>query len=63
MVESFGFGATVAEGRPWKKIFVVLELLPDQGGADHLAVALDQAALRLRGEDRAGNSGHRERIG
>ncbi len=45
------------------EIFVVLELLPDQGGADHLAVHLDQAALRLRGEDCAGNSSHRERIG
>ncbi len=45
------------------EIFVVLELLPDQGGADHLAVPFDQAALRLLREDHAGNRGHRERIG
>ena len=45
------------------EIFVVLELLPDQGGADHLAVLLDQAALRLLREDHAGDRGHGQRIG
>ena len=45
------------------EIFVVLELLADQGRADHLAVLLDQAALRLLREDHAGNPGHGERIG
>ena len=45
------------------EIFVVLEFLPDQGGADHLAVPLDQAALRLLGKEHAGNRGHGERIG
>ena len=45
------------------EIFVVLELLPDQGGADHLAVLLDQAALRLLRKQHAGNRGHGERIG
>jgi hypothetical protein len=45
------------------EVFVVLELLPDQGGADHLAVLLDQAALRLLRKDHAGDRGHRERIG
>ena len=45
------------------EIFVVLELLADQGGADHLAVLLDQAALRLFWKDHAGDRGHRERIG
>ena len=45
------------------EVFVVLEFLPDQGGADHLAVLLDQAALRLLRKEHAGNSGHGERIG
>src|SRR6185436_10885682 len=45
------------------KIFVVLELLADQGGADHLAVLLDQAALRLAREDHAGKCGHRQGVG
>src|SRR6185312_11352408 len=49
--------------RPAMKIFVVLELLSDQGGADHLAILLDQAALGLFREDDAGDRGHRERIG
>ncbi len=45
------------------EIFVVLEFLPDQGRADHLAVLLDQAALRLLREDHARNRGHGEGIG
>src|SRR5262249_5164027 len=45
------------------EIFVVLELLPDQGGPDDLAVLLDQAALRLSREDHAGDPGHGEGIG
>src|ERR1019366_8696540 len=45
------------------EVFVILELLPDQGGADHLAVLLDQAALRLLRKDHAGNRGHGEWIG
>ena len=45
------------------EIFVVLEFLPDQGGADHLAVLLDQAALRLLRKQHAGNRGHGQRIG
>ena len=45
------------------EVFVVLELLPDQGGADHLAVLLDQAALRLLRKEHAGNTGHGQGIG
>ena len=45
------------------EIFVLLEFLPDQGRADHLAVPLDQAAFRLLREDHAGDGGHGERIG
>ncbi|MGY4314590.1 hypothetical protein ACVWW1_003917 [Bradyrhizobium sp. JR3.5] len=45
------------------EVFILLELLPDQGGADHLAVLLDQAALRLLRKDDAGNRRHGERIG
>src|SRR4029077_7515519 len=45
------------------EIFVLLELLTDQGGADHLAVFLDQAALCLFRKDRARDGGHGERIG
>ena len=45
------------------EVFVVLEFLPDQGGADHLAVPLDQAALRLLREDHARDRGHGQRIG
>src|SRR4029077_12342425 len=51
-----GRGGTAVE------IFVVLELLPDQGGADHLAVRLDQAALCLPREDDAGNPRDDQRI-
>ena len=60
-----GIGRVRRRGRrgPAMEIFVVLEFLPDQGGADHLAVLLDQAALRLLRKDHAGNRGHRERIG
>jgi hypothetical protein len=54
LVESAGSGAVVAEGRPW---------LADQGRADHLAVAFDQASLRLFRKDRAGDLRHGERIG
>src|SRR5664279_6301827 len=45
------------------EVFVLLELLPDQGGADHLAVLLDQAALRLLRKDHASNRGHGKWIG
>ena len=38
---------------PAVEIFVACELLPDQRGADHLAVLLDQAALRLAREEHA----------
>ena len=44
------------------EIFVLLELLADQCRADHLAVLLDQAALRLLREDDVGQAGHGERI-
>ena len=39
------------------------EVLADQGGADDLAVTLDQAAVGLVGEDRLGEAGHGEGIG
>jgi hypothetical protein len=45
------------------EIFVVLEFLSDQSGADHLAVPLDQASLRLLRKDHARNRGHREWVG
>ena len=45
------------------EIYVVLELLSDQAGADHLAVAFDQASLCLLREDRAGDFRHGKRIG
>ena len=45
------------------EILVVLELLPDQRGADHLAVPLDQAAFRLLRKDHARNAVMRQRIG
>jgi hypothetical protein len=38
------------------------EALPDQGRADDLAVALDQAAVRLGREERLGEAGDGERI-
>jgi len=44
------------------EIFVVLELLSDQGGADDLAVFFDQAALGLLWKDDAGDRGHGERV-
>jgi len=44
------------------EIVVALEGLADQGRADHLPVLLDQAALRLIGEQHAGNAGHDQRI-
>ena len=49
--ESFGSGAIVADGRPWKYLSLG-EDLSDQRRADDLAVLLDQAALRLVREDR-----------
>src|SRR4029077_13007221 len=44
------------------KVLVAREQLADQLGADDLAVALDQAPLRLAGKDHLGNAGHRQRI-
>src|SRR5262249_32109312 len=38
------------------------ELLADQAGADDLAVHLDEAPLRLPGEDHAGDAGHEQGI-
>ncbi len=57
-----GRARSVADGRPWKYLSLG-EDLADQRGADDLAVLLDQAALRLVGEDHAGDAGHRQRIG
>src|SRR5580704_906269 len=45
------------------EVFVVLELLPDQGRADHLAVTFDQASFRLLWKEHARDRGHGERIG
>jgi hypothetical protein len=45
------------------EVFVVCEDLPDQRRADHLAVFLDQTALRLRRKDDPGYAGHGKRIG
>ena len=39
------------------------EVLADQLGADDLAVLVDQAAIRLMGEDGLCDTGHSERIG
>ena len=61
LVASLGSGAVVADGRPWKYLSLV-NSLADQLGADDLAVALDQAPLRLAGKDHLGNAGHRQRI-
>src|SRR5262245_45606651 len=44
------------------EILVAGELLPDQRRSDDLAVLLDQAPLRLIGENSAGNARHDERI-
>jgi hypothetical protein len=45
------------------EVFVAVEWLADQRGADDVTVALDQAALRLIGENDSSDSGYRQRIG
>ena len=44
------------------KVFGLREILADDFGADHLAIALDQAAVRLLVEDGLRDSGHGQRI-
>ena len=53
--------APVAEARP-QKYFGSPKGCPIRRGADHLAVALDQAAVRLPREDRLRDAGHDQRI-
>jgi hypothetical protein len=45
------------------EIFVALELLADQRGADDFAILLDQAALGLARKDDFGDAGHGQRVG
>ena len=52
-----GIVSVVADGRPWKRSPV--KFYPNQGGADDLAVTLDQAP---GGKDRLGDAGHRQRL-
>ncbi len=55
--------AVGAGGRgPRMKVFVLVERLGDQLGADRLAVALDDAAARLIGKDRTSDPGDQRRI-
>ncbi|MCY1380206.1 hypothetical protein D9M69_680080 [compost metagenome] len=44
------------------EIAVACKFLPDQFGADHLAVFLDQAAIGLLRKDGLCKAGHTERI-
>ena len=44
------------------EIAITHEILPDQCGADHLAVVLDQAALGLRGKQRLPKLEREQRI-
>src|SRR3569623_1240891 len=48
--------------RPAAEVPVAGERLADQRRADHLAVLLEQAPLRLVREQDAGDAGHRQRI-
>ena len=45
------------------KVAVAGELLADQCGADDLAISLDQAAIRLPGEQCLGDTGHGQGVG
>ena len=44
------------------EVLVACEFLTDQIGADHLAIFLDEAALRLVRKEHAGDAGHDQRI-